>query len=225
MYHESIHAWSPGKLGALREIALAREEGRRWYMMGYYIHGCAKMRYKAAYAPQWVLDPESYTWDLLDKEFRARLDGRKYVSLSAERKDGSKSGGDINRVAESTASDEETLDDASPEQGQRFVVGLPLSNPVLISSSNSPSNDPDAEGGPSSLLASMPGVMTRAEIAEQVDLDSIRLLIRGYPVLTSDLVAWEDGDVDKQGSVKCMFADFVTVLGADLAGRCVVALG
>lgn len=61
------------------------------------------MRYKAAYRPQYVLgklatfnrlmiicqpdpDPETYDWDLLDTDLLRRLDLRKYVSLSRERR-------------------------------------------------------------------------------------------------------------------------------------------
>lgn len=88
MYHEDLHRWSPGKLSALREAALALEGGYRWYMMGFYIHSCPKMRYKADYHPQYLLDPETYAWDALDDDLRRRLDVRPYVSLSAERRAG-----------------------------------------------------------------------------------------------------------------------------------------
>ncbi|KAL1912758.1 Arginyl-tRNA--protein transferase 1 [Sporothrix stenoceras] len=86
MYHESIHDWSPGKLGALREIALAMEGGYRWWYSGYYIHNCPKMRYKIDFSPQYILDPElPASWDLLDKKALALLDKKAYVSLSHER--------------------------------------------------------------------------------------------------------------------------------------------
>lgn len=84
MYHEAIHTWSPGKLSALREAALAFEEGYRWYMMGFYIHSCPKMKYKADFHPQFILDPESYTWHPLDELLKQRLDTEKYVSLSRD---------------------------------------------------------------------------------------------------------------------------------------------
>lgn len=85
IYHEDLHAWSPGKLSALRETALAIEQGCRYYMMGFYIHGCAKMKYKADYHPQYILDPEKYTWDLLDEDLKLCMDARRYVSLSSEK--------------------------------------------------------------------------------------------------------------------------------------------
>lgn len=86
MYHESIHDWSPGKLGALREIALAMEGGYRWWYSGYYIHNCPKMRYKIDFSPQYILDPElPASWDLLDKKALSVLDNKAYVSFSHER--------------------------------------------------------------------------------------------------------------------------------------------
>jgi arginine-tRNA-protein transferase len=70
MYTQSFNQWNPGKLGALREIALCKEGKYKYYMMGYYIHGCQKMKYKAKYRPQQVLDSWTYDWGLLDKEER-----------------------------------------------------------------------------------------------------------------------------------------------------------
>ncbi len=84
LYHESIHRHGPGKLGALREIALALEEGYRWWYPGYYIHSCPKMRYKIDYSPQYVLDPENLTWHLLDKKFLDLFDQKHYVSPSRD---------------------------------------------------------------------------------------------------------------------------------------------
>jgi arginine-tRNA-protein transferase len=84
-YDPEFGDWEFGKLGALREISFAVEGAYQYYYMGYYIHSCQKMRYKAAYRPQFVLDPESLTWHPLDGEFMAKLDGRPYVSLSRDR--------------------------------------------------------------------------------------------------------------------------------------------
>ncbi|KAI9718271.1 MAG: hypothetical protein M1812_004261 [Candelaria pacifica] len=64
IYHDDFKEWSFGKISALREAALAVEGGYRYYYM----------------------DPETYHWDLLDTDLRRRLDVRKYVSLSCERR-------------------------------------------------------------------------------------------------------------------------------------------
>ena len=84
LYHELVNQHAFGKLGALREIALAKEEGYRFWYAGFYIHSCAKMRYKGDYTPQYMLDPDSYNWNPLDDEMKMRLDARKFVSLSLE---------------------------------------------------------------------------------------------------------------------------------------------
>ncbi|OKL60816.1 hypothetical protein UA08_03187 [Talaromyces atroroseus] len=86
-YDPEFGDWEFGKLSALREIAFALEEEYKYYYMGYYIHSCQKMRYKAFYRPQYILDkdPESGTWDPLDGELTQKLDKQKYVSLSRDR--------------------------------------------------------------------------------------------------------------------------------------------
>ncbi|TGO89597.1 hypothetical protein BPOR_0102g00200 [Botrytis porri] len=80
MYHESVHSHGFGKLGAVREIALAKEEGYQYWYAGFYIHTCVKMRYKGDYSPQYILDPETYNWIIFDEHLRGRFDERKYVS-------------------------------------------------------------------------------------------------------------------------------------------------
>jgi len=64
IYDPDYSALSPGKLSALRECSLAAELeeagfGQTFYMMGYYIHSCQKMRYKAEYSPSYLLDPST----------------------------------------------------------------------------------------------------------------------------------------------------------------------
>ncbi|KAI0156611.1 arginine-tRNA-protein transferase [Xylariaceae sp. FL1272] len=84
LYHESIHMWSPGKLGALREISLATEEGYGYWYPGFYIHTCPKMRYKIDYMPQGVLDPDTLMWAELTKEVLAKFDSHGYLHFSQE---------------------------------------------------------------------------------------------------------------------------------------------
>lgn len=84
IYHSDFEKWSFGKQSALREAALALEDGYEYYYMGYYIHSCVKMRYKGEYRPQHVLDPETNQWDPLDGELRHLLDKKRFVSLSRE---------------------------------------------------------------------------------------------------------------------------------------------
>ncbi|APA16285.1 hypothetical protein sscle_16g110550 [Sclerotinia sclerotiorum 1980 UF-70] len=80
MYDESVHSHGFGKLGALREISLAKEKEYQYWYAGFYIHSCVKMRYKGDYSPQYVLDPETYSWILFDEKLKGKLNERKYVS-------------------------------------------------------------------------------------------------------------------------------------------------
>ncbi|KAI3519798.1 hypothetical protein L1887_09014 [Cichorium endivia] len=77
---------SLGKYSALQEINWVREnEGYcstlQYYYLGYYIHSCNKMRYKAAYRPSELLCPLRYQWVSFDIAKRL-LDRKQYVVLS-----------------------------------------------------------------------------------------------------------------------------------------------
>ncbi|KAJ5190558.1 uncharacterized protein N7498_009543 [Penicillium cinerascens] len=84
-YDPEYEQWEFGKLSAMREIAFCLENDYPYYYMGYYIHSCVKMRYKGAFRPQYILDPESNGWDPLAGELSEKLDKRSYVSLSRDR--------------------------------------------------------------------------------------------------------------------------------------------
>jgi hypothetical protein len=49
--------------------------------MGFYIHSCPKMRYKADYAPCDLLCPQALAWVRLDAAVVAALEQHKYVEL------------------------------------------------------------------------------------------------------------------------------------------------
>ena len=66
-YDPDLPHLSLGRFTALREIqwaqALAAKlPSLRWYVMGYYVHGCPKMQYKADYSPSEVRCPTSGSW-------------------------------------------------------------------------------------------------------------------------------------------------------------------
>ncbi|XP_031373291.1 arginyl-tRNA--protein transferase 2 isoform X2 [Punica granatum] len=77
---------SLGKYSALQEINWVRENqihcpSLEYYYLGYYIHSCSKMRYKAAYYPSELLCPLRYKWVPFGVA-KPLLDRRKYVVLS-----------------------------------------------------------------------------------------------------------------------------------------------
>ncbi|KAI4370549.1 hypothetical protein MLD38_018894 [Melastoma candidum] len=77
---------SLGKYTALREISWVKENqshcpALQFYYLGYYIHSCKKMRYKASYRPSELLCPQRYQWVFFDI-VKTLLDRKKYVVLS-----------------------------------------------------------------------------------------------------------------------------------------------
>ncbi|KAK3407888.1 hypothetical protein EUGRSUZ_J00228 [Eucalyptus grandis] len=77
---------SLGKYSALKEISWVKENqvhcpSLQYYYLGYYIHSCSKMRYKAAYWPSELLCPLRYSWVPFNVA-KPQLDERKYVVLS-----------------------------------------------------------------------------------------------------------------------------------------------
>ncbi|KAM7270745.1 hypothetical protein ACFE04_029959 [Oxalis oulophora] len=77
---------SLGKYSALQEISWVKENqaycnSLQYYYLGYYIHSCSKMRYKAAYRPSELLCPLRYQWVPFDTA-RPVLDRKKSVGLS-----------------------------------------------------------------------------------------------------------------------------------------------
>lgn len=53
----------------------------KYYYMGFYIHSCQKMRYKAGIKPSKLLCPETYVWCDIDKCL-PKLDESKYSRLN-----------------------------------------------------------------------------------------------------------------------------------------------
>ena len=86
---------SPGVFSALYEIAYTNHlskliQGLDQYYMGYYVHSCHKMRYKGNYFPSFLLCPETYRWQPIERCV-AKLDKAKYSRLEEEAEHGMQS--------------------------------------------------------------------------------------------------------------------------------------
>ena len=204
LYHESIHWLNPGKLGALREIALAREAGYRWWYPGYYVHNCAKMRYKIEYKPQYVLDPEDLQWYLLDKEALEKFDKGHYVCFSRKEQavghvdtqgQGVNDANNHQHIPESSEIDtivatEDNAVDIVAAGNHNATAPSPSPSPSSPSPSNPEDADVDAdadaeeateeeeeeeeEDGAFLLSSNMPGIPTLADM-ERVDMGGLVL--------------------------------------------------
>lgn len=65
----------------MRAVASRVSPRLHYYYMGFYVHTCPKMRYKAEYAPSDLLCPATLTWQPLAACVRA-LDADKYAILA-----------------------------------------------------------------------------------------------------------------------------------------------
>jgi arginine-tRNA-protein transferase len=71
-YHDPVwRSRSPGTFSILQEIEYARQTGRRWLYLGYWIAACGSMAYKAGFAPhevlaQYVADDVEPAWHRFD---------------------------------------------------------------------------------------------------------------------------------------------------------------
>ncbi|KAF2639403.1 hypothetical protein P280DRAFT_491229 [Massarina eburnea CBS 473.64] len=177
LYHSDFEEYNFGKMSAVREAVLTTEGGYQYYYMGFYIHSCAKMRYKGEYRPQYVLDPESFEWNPLDGELRTLLDKKRYVSLSREQRRKEAHGS-----SENADSEEDDYSDfpfpTATEGGEAITKGTSLFD------------------------LKIPGVMTAAEIEQDYPLDQQRIAARGRLFEAEDLMAWEDGNVKDPKSLK-----------------------
>jgi arginine-tRNA-protein transferase len=238
LYHESIHWLNPGKLGALREIALAKEAGYRWWYPGYYVHNCAKMRYKIEYKPQYVLDPENLRWYLLDKEALALFDKGHYVCFSSKNGEGANHGNGqgMEGVVQSSPASPHPPEGAtaenhaskpsapSPKEASTDNVCQTAQAAEPTTNSNDTSTEEaeaeDEEEDTFLLASNMPGIPSLEQM-RRVDMG--RLVLRSdfsnNLIVASHLVIWETEDIGQFGTLKSRIAELVAAVGPDLVGE------
>lgn len=216
LYHRDFEKWSLGKLSALRETALALEGGYEYYYMGYYIHSCLKMRYKGTYKPQHVLDFESFEWSPLDENMCRLMDERQYVSMSRERRAKEAIQDTTSKESETTPDAETTDLTTNSDSTEKSIYPTP-SHPIPVDAANSTL---------SLLKLGMPGVLSHAQLQQQVDLDNVKISLgRGGVHRTTDIVSWLDGSETDSASIKGVIAEFAACLGPELMEGVVVDFG
>ena len=71
----------------------------------------------------------------------------------------------------------------------------------------------------------MPGVLTKDQLLNEVDLDHIKLRIRDVEAETGDLVSWDTSDMDSPSSIKAIIAELVAAVGPEAARYMIVQFG
>jgi arginyl-tRNA---protein transferase len=165
------HDW--GKISALHEIGLSRENHYDYYYMGYYIHSCLKMRYKAGFRPSQLLDPETNEWNLFDDTYRQKLDKRKYVSPSRDAKESPLEDTVVAHTHDAVPQPaEESKNDSTKSRAAKFAEDEDLEL------DDEDSENDDAEIPEGSLFDyNVPGIMKKDEVAK-LDLSHWKLVVR-----------------------------------------------
>ena len=197
MYHESIHKFNPGKLSAMREIALAIEGGYKWWYSGYYIASCPKMRYKLGFMPQYVLDPETYQWDAFDAKSQELYVRQPYVSLSRER-----------RLLEEAAED-------GTKRDKEEKVAMD-GNSTTEGGSSSDEDDVIL----SLFHSNMPGLPTLEQVSAY-KLGHVPILTshEPEPFPAFCLASWAGSSYTDDLSIKSRLAELVAMMGEDLTAN------
>ncbi|SZF04013.1 unnamed protein product [Blumeria hordei] len=203
MYHESVNDFGFGKLGAMREIAMAKELGYRWWYAGFYIHTCKKMRYKGDYSPQYILDPESYLWYLFAKDIKHQLDTSKCLGFSKEKSEISELSSNAMSPSSpggSTEQEGSTADNRTSDSDEDLDLDVPV------------------------FALGMPGILTRDELLSQVDLDEVIIEVDNLRTKASCLIGWQRSNINSNLSVKGFIAGLVATVGPDMLSKIVIKL-
>ncbi|GIL75582.1 hypothetical protein Vretimale_15183 [Volvox reticuliferus] len=85
----SLASLALGRFSALQEILWVQRQvttspSLHYYYMGFYIHTCPKMRYKAEYKPSDLLCPVRKVWVRITPQLLAAIEQRPFLELSAQ---------------------------------------------------------------------------------------------------------------------------------------------
>ncbi|KAI0124895.1 arginine-tRNA-protein transferase, partial [Xylariales sp. AK1849] len=203
LYHESIHRLQPGKLGALQEIALAAEQGYRWWYSGFYIHTCPKMKYKIDFKPQAVLDPDLMVWVRLDKQILALFDEKGVLHF---------------KNADTQTSEQVSLEAHDSSMGLEIEPVSPVSaeeSGNVEGEEEEEEEDDDEDIDLPLLQSNMPGLPPMG-LVKRYPLDLIPVRLNRGMLPAGDLFQWEHEDIGNPNTAKGMIAELTAMVGVEL---------
>ncbi|KAL6526842.1 hypothetical protein OROGR_015932 [Orobanche gracilis] len=198
---------SLGKYSALEEIRWVNENqshcpSLQFYYLGYYIHSCSKMRYKAAYRPSELLCPLRFQWVPYDIA-KPLLDRRKYVVLSDH----------------DTLQNEVSLPLYSQTDEQQDEFGQEASNDVAVnkdemeldSDCSDDESDSQASGGPTTVAL------------DDVSVGNVLVGVRGARFRFRELR--HAFDTNQKKLLESQLQRYIRVVGDELSHQMVYFLG
>ncbi|KAI1008177.1 hypothetical protein K3495_g61 [Podosphaera aphanis] len=241
MYDETVKEYNFGKLGAMREIALARELGYRWWYPGFYIHNCVKMRYKGDYLPQFILDPESYQWDLMTEDIKSQLNLSKYLSLSGQRNETKHEkvesvqspvdinennttttlGSDSKNLESKQKGEDENLDNDGDDDDDDEYYEDDDYGYIMFDDCD----DDDVDPRIPLFQRNMPGVLTRDQLLSNIDLGNIDIQVGNTITKARNLSNWDTSSIDNCFSMKGIIASLMAAVGIEQSHEMVIKLG
>ncbi|KAI4306814.1 hypothetical protein L6164_030059 [Bauhinia variegata] len=200
---------SLGKYSALQEIGWVKENqvhcpSLQYYYLGYYIHSCIKMRYKAAYWPSELLCPLRYQWVPFDIA-KPLLDRKPYVVLSDST---------ILQNGESSSTQvAEALLERQHDEMEQDANDVPMDEDEEMIESELESSDDE------------PGPETSTEYGETVDGDINKILLG----LNGSRLRYKDVrsafGPKEQSYLESQLQRYMKVVGQVLSERMVYSLG
>lgn len=207
---------SLGKFSALEEIRWVRENevhcpSLQYYYLGYYIHSCSKMRYKAAYRPSELLCPLRYQWVPYDVA-KVLLDRRKYVVLSDfdPSQNGDSSSPQPRNVTDNYIEMVEQHDDPFQEGSNDIYVNYDEEMTELDSGDSD--DESDSESSDPTTVES-----------EDVDASNILIGIKGTRLKYKDLQ--QAFEPNRRKLVEIQLHQYQRVVGKELSERMAYSLG
>ncbi|CAA3014184.1 arginyl-tRNA-- transferase 2 isoform X1 [Olea europaea subsp. europaea] len=207
---------SLGKFSALEEIRWVRENqvhcpNLQYYYLGYYIHSCSKMRYKAAYQPSELLCPLRYQWVPYDVA-KVLLDRRKYVVLSDfdPSQNGDSSSAQPRNITDNYMEMEEQHDDPFQEGSNDIYFNNDEEMTELDSEDSD--NESDSESSDPTTVES-----------EDVDASNILIGLKGAHLKYKDLQ--QAFDPSHRKFIETQLHRYQIVVGKELSERMAYSLG
>lgn len=199
---------SLGKYSALQEINWVRESqshcpSLQYYYLGYYIHSCNKMRYKAAYRPSELLCPLRYQWVSFDIA-KGLLDRKPYVVLS-DYATLQNEVGLLSNAIEDQIEEEESFPDESND--------IPIDADEEMS--ELAFDYSDDESGPETTS------LTPAEMRK--DVSNIVIGLKGMHLKYKDIR--EAFGPNERNYLETQLDKYVTAVGTDLSERMIYSMG
>ncbi|XP_052199143.1 arginyl-tRNA--protein transferase 2-like isoform X1 [Diospyros lotus] len=202
---------SLGKYSALQEIDWVKQSqlscpSLEYYYLGYYIHSCSKMRYKAAYRPSELLCPLRYQWVSFDIA-RPLLDRKLYVVLS----DFSNT---LNGEALAPISLDNSMEVQTDYAGEEDLNDMPVDDDDEMSELDF--EDSDDESG------SEPSVLTSVQM-EDGSVGDILIGLKGSRVRYKDL---QHAFVPRErGYLETQLHKYMSAVGTELSKQMLYSLG